>query len=449
MKQNTYQQIIADIEEDINAQHYKPAQKLPSVRDLSEKYHCSKDTVVKAFEMLKNRHVIYSVPQSGYYIVENLLKNETTESTVIDFSTGNPTIGTIHSPDLKHCLDRAVDIYKNTSLDHSLYGVNSLRNILPDYLADSQVFTHVDNIFVNQGIQQMLSILTKMPFPNNNDAILIEQPTYRYFIDFLKSFGVRVVGITRNESGVDLNQLESIFKTAKIKFFYTISRNHNPLGTSYSKIHRKAIASLAAKYDVYIVEDDYFGDIVLDRRCDPIYADGDHYHHIYLKNYSKIIPWIQIGLAVIPQHLLAILKQHLASSYYDSYFSPSLVSQATLEIYIRSNLLRKHTSAIKKELQERLKCLKKCCCHFQQYGIQFCGGVGFYSFLKLPEAIDEEELVDTLKRKQVLVAPGRPFYFDNSYYQKGIRISIAHTDCQSIERGVAIIGTEIAAAIRK
>jgi DNA-binding transcriptional MocR family regulator len=449
MEHNIYQQIIIDIEGDISAQHYKPGNKLPSVRDLSKKYQCSKNTVIKALEILKNRHIIYSVPQSGYYIVENLLRNETGDSPVIDFSTGNPTIGTIHSPDLKHCLDRAVDIYNNTSLDHGPYGVDSLRNILPGYLADSQVFTTVDNIFINQGIQQMLSILTQMPFPNGNDGILIEQPTYRYFTDFLKSCGVRVVGIPRNESGIDLNQLETIFKTAKIKFFYTISRNHNPLGTSYPKAQRKAIAALAAKYNVYIVEDDYFGDIVFDPRVDPIYADGDHFHHIYLKNYSKIIPWIRIGLAVVPTHLLAVFKQHVAYSYYDSYFSPSLVSQATLEIYIRSNLLKKHTTAIKKELQERLQCLKACCGQFQQYGIQFCGGAGFCSFLKLPETVAEERLVETLKQKQVLVTAGRPFYFDNSCYQSGIRISIAHTDRQSIERGLAIIRTEIATAMSK
>ena len=43
------------------------------------------------------------------------------------------------------------------------------------------------------------------------------------------------MGIKRTNEGIDLNELEQIFQTGKIKFFYTIPRYHHPLGTSYSK----------------------------------------------------------------------------------------------------------------------------------------------------------------------------------------------------------------------
>ena len=61
--------------------------------------------------------------------------------------------------------------------------------------------------------------------------------------------------------GIDLEELEGHFKTGKIKFFYTIPRFHYPLGHSYSEQDKLAILDLAAKYGVYIVEDDYLGDL--------------------------------------------------------------------------------------------------------------------------------------------------------------------------------------------
>jgi DNA-binding transcriptional MocR family regulator len=442
--QRIYEKIVSSLEADIRNGKYKTSRKLPSIRDVALAYNCSKSTVIHAYEKLKDSHLIYAVPQSGYYVVEQLIQNQPYATPFINFSTGNPIVGDMHTPDLKHCLDRAVDIYKDKSLAQPLNVIDSLHELLPKHLAESQVFTTSHNIFINLGIQAALSILTQLPFPNGKDAVLIEQPTYQYFIEFLKFTNTKILGIKRNEHGVDLDHLEMLFKTEKIKFFYTVPRNHNPLGTAYSLAQRKAIAGLAAKYDVYIVEDDYFGDISLPSRYDPIYAYGDHHHHIYLRNYSKILPWIRIGIIVMPTHLLDIFAKHIQYSYYYSYFRPSLVSQATLEIYIRSKLLKKHVNALQKELGERLTCLNKYFRRFHEYGLSARGGQsGFYSYLKLPDYINETDFIEKLRQKNVLVAPGKSYYIDNSYYEKGIRLSIAQTNTQDIQTGCDIIHNEL------
>lgn len=435
-----YEEIVKDIENDINSGIYRAGKRIPSVRELSRKYNCSKNTVVKAFETLKSSHIIYSVPQSGYYIVENAFKNNPTADDIINFSTGNQTIGSINTPDLKHCLDIALDIYKNNSLNSNIYGVDSLREILPEYLSDFQVFTRPDNIFVNLGVQQALTILTKMPFPNGKNVILVEQPTFRYYIDFLKSEGADVIGIERSENGIDLNKLESIFKNSSIKFFYTIPRNHSPLGTCYNKNQRKAIAELANKYDVYIVEDDYFGDISPDPKYDPIYAYSDHCHIIYLKSFSKIVPWMRIGLTLIPSHMLNMFKEYRHISYYFSYFSASLISQAALEIFIRSKILKKHTSSLSKELEKKQRSLQKSASILEKYGVRHIGGKsGLYSYLQLPDYINEDKLIRDLKMQNVLLQSGKKFYLDDFPYKKGLRISIASTSIDKINKGFEII----------
>lgn len=48
--------------------------KLPSVRQSSEYFSCSKNTVIKAYAELEKEHLIYSVPKSGYYVVNEFQK---------------------------------------------------------------------------------------------------------------------------------------------------------------------------------------------------------------------------------------------------------------------------------------------------------------------------------------------------------------------------------------
>ena len=62
---NKYKTIVQDILSGIEKGDFKRGQKLPSIRKLSEKYQCSKDTVQKAMLELKYQNAIYAVEKSG------------------------------------------------------------------------------------------------------------------------------------------------------------------------------------------------------------------------------------------------------------------------------------------------------------------------------------------------------------------------------------------------
>ena len=446
-----YERIVEDIEQKICDGNFRTRERLPSIRELCAAYRVSQNTAVKAYEVLKARHLIYSVPQSGCYVLESRRELGHEEADVINFARGNPRLGKIHAPDIKHCLDRAIDLCNENSAEwHEIYGAPSLRNLLVKYLRDFQIFTAPDNVFVNLGVQQALTMLTQMKFPNLKDAILLEEPTFRYYNRFLKSSGVRVVGVRRDASGLDLERLEQIFKEERVKFFYTVPNSHNPLGTCLSREQRKNIALLAEKYDVYVVEDDYFGDVRMGANCDAIASYGDADHHIYLKSFIKIIPWLRIGITVLPKNLLEEFSAQVKKTYFHSYFSPSMVSQATLEIYLRSNILKKHAAVMKKETASRLQCLRSHFTEAEKYGAKWSGGEsGFYSYLSLPEFVDESEFTERLKRRGVLVIPGCECFYEAAPVHGGIRLSVARTDKGEIARGLAIIYEELCKCIEK
>ncbi|WP_306024469.1 MULTISPECIES: aminotransferase class I/II-fold pyridoxal phosphate-dependent enzyme [Paenibacillus] len=159
-------------------------------------------------------------------------------------------------------MNQAIELYKEELFTYSqIAGLQSLRVELAQHLLDLQVFTVPERIYVVSGSQQALHLLVSLPFPNGKNHICVEQPTHFSMMDSLKIHQAVTYGIEVTKDGIDLGRLEDIFKTRDIKFFYTVSRFHNPTGYRYSNEEKKRIVELAQKYDVYIIEDDYMGDM--------------------------------------------------------------------------------------------------------------------------------------------------------------------------------------------
>lgn len=441
---NLYESIAKDIKKSIITNKIPAGQKLHSINTLSKKYNCSKGTIIKAYDTLCKEHLIYSTPQSGYYVVDNLARENNDNSLIFNLSSGNPTINSTPIHEIKHCLNTAIDLYSNSSLEVGPNGAPSLKNLLPEHLSSHNIYADKKNINLTQGILQILTILTKMPFPNERETILIEEPSYSFYIEFLKLEKVKVKTIKRDSDGINLLKLEEIFKSNEIKFFYTIPRNHNPLGTYYTAKQRQAIINLAKKYNVYIVEDDYFADGCELSRYSPIYYYSNFKNCIYLKSYSKIIPYIRIGLAIIPDDLIDVYFEWTKYSYYYSYYMPSLVSQATLESYIRSSLYEKHTNFISNNLKEKLKIIQNITRSWDPSIINVIGTKsGYYATFKLCKKINSDSLLLNLKERNILLKSNIKNFYNKENFDNSLRISVARISKKNLPNVLRIVYEEI------
>lgn len=68
-----YQQIVDSIINNISLGNLKMDQKIPSINMFSEEFYLSRDTVEKAYSILKERNVITSIRGKGYYISQTKL----------------------------------------------------------------------------------------------------------------------------------------------------------------------------------------------------------------------------------------------------------------------------------------------------------------------------------------------------------------------------------------
>ncbi|WP_053093919.1 aminotransferase-like domain-containing protein [Streptococcus sp. X13SY08] len=266
-----YQTIVKDITKGIDNGQFKRGQKLPSIRKLSETYHCSKDTVQKAMLELKYLHKIYAIEKSGYYILEDKdFQEQEAQLNPDDFAL-------LPYQDFRTCLNESLVGRENYLFNyyHQQEGLEELIVSLQHLLVDYDVYAKKEQLVITSGSQQALHILTQLCHSQKNAKILLEDPTYDRMQALLDKQDLPYETIERDFSGIDLKKLENYFATGNFRFFYTIPRLHNPLGSSYTLEQKKEIVRLAEQYQVYIIEDDYLADFDSTRQVPLHYLDTD------------------------------------------------------------------------------------------------------------------------------------------------------------------------------
>lgn len=439
-----YQIVYEDIQTKIMNNMYSEGMKLPSIASLSKSYHCNKATVITALEHLKQRNLIYSVSKSGYYVLKKSF-TRAEEPAFLHFSASIPNWSFFPYIDFQHCINQAIDFYQQ---DLFIYGepqgfdplIGSVKKLLESY----QIFTQKENIHIVSGAQQAIYLVSLLPFPNGKNKILIEQPTYPVICELLNTRLNTTVCIHRTPKGINLAELEKIFREEDIKFFYITPRFHNPLGVSCTKQEKLDILKLAEKYDVYIVEDDYLADFDSQPQNDPLFAYDMNQRVFYLKSFSKIIfPGIRLAAVVIPSgfnEAFDLLKRQID-------LHSSLLSQSALEVYINSGLFLKNKTKLMKA--------------YKQLSIEFNTALArnptkkdiqmyydgkpsiFKAAYLLPRKYKIDKIIHRLRDKGIVVESAKDAFISSYTRENILTIDVSSVECNKIQSGLKEIVSEI------
>ncbi|TFE22679.1 PLP-dependent aminotransferase family protein [Cohnella luojiensis] len=440
---NKKESIKQNIRSDIVKGLINPGQRLPSIRDQSQRFECSLNTIISVYQELEKDYLIYSRPKSGYFVVAQEELLPLLQPKRIDFASAAPSPSSIPQMEFRQCMNKAMDLFEASIFNYpDPQGLFSLRQEIVKLFHQQQVFTSEQQIFIFSGAQQALHLLAGMPFPNGKTNILVEQPTYWGMLAALKAQNQSVIGIERTPNGLDWATLERHFQSNLIKFFYTIPRFHNPLGTSFTPEEKQRLAELAQNYDVYIVEDDYLADLETNSKADPIRANNGSSHVIYLRSFSKVmLPGLRIAAATVPNSLIPLLQLHKHTAD----LSTSVLSQGVLEIYLKSGMYDHHAKQMQSLYSHRIKVLRDVSRRLLPeealYSNDVSGGV--FAAIRLNDDINTEELVKRLYNRGVDVLPADRQFLSSFPKLNLLRLSIIRTDDHDIEEGIRIIVEEL------
>ncbi|WP_298533764.1 GntR family transcriptional regulator [uncultured Algibacter sp.] len=113
-----YKQIISSIEEAIKSGTIKKGDQIPSINNVKDNFKLSRDTVLMAFNELKNRGIIKSVVGKGYYVASEAI--EVQQKIFLLFDELNSFKEDLYNSFLEHLGDNIqVDIYFHHFNEHS------------------------------------------------------------------------------------------------------------------------------------------------------------------------------------------------------------------------------------------------------------------------------------------------------------------------------------------
>lgn len=145
-----------------------------------------------------------------------------------------------------------------------------------------------DTLIHSPGVVPSMSILVKM-LTKENDKILIQSPVYPPFAASIKDNNRELVEnkLIKDENGyytIDFKDLEEKLATKEISLFILCSP-HNPVGRVWTEVELKKIGELCLKYNVRILADEIWRDLVM-----------PGYKHIPMASISKEVEDITITL---------------------------------------------------------------------------------------------------------------------------------------------------------
>ena len=179
-----YEQIVADIKRNIQNNKYKPGDKLPSLMIMANQYQVSKGTVLKAYETLEKQCLIFSKPQSGYYIADGI-RIQSNNHEGYHLETGNPLVNSHLFNEMKQCLNIAAELYYGWKLPFTWYIIGNYNTDDGDKLWENIKKYRVEHVvkpigarrnpyayMANCNLYVCLSISEACPFVINEASIL-------------------------------------------------------------------------------------------------------------------------------------------------------------------------------------------------------------------------------------------------------------------------------------
>ncbi|KRM29623.1 aminotransferase [Limosilactobacillus panis DSM 6035] len=388
------------------------------------------------------------VPADGTDAVGAILK-AAADPKIISFAGGLPAPELFPVKEMQAAVDKVFEEHGQEAMQYgAAKGVTALRELILQHVKEKEGVTGaLDNVLVTTGSEQVLDLVGKA-FVNPGDTVLVEQPTYLCALDVFKSYGAKFVGVAMDEQGMKMDALEDALKAhPETKLVYTVPNFQNPTGRTMAVDRRKKLAELAAKYDVYVLEDNPYGEIRFAGTHVPAVKSFDETGHVfYMSTFSKTLaPGFRLGWVVADEDVinkLTVLKQS-ADLHTDN-----LAQYAVVE-FLDNNDLDAHVKEISDLYGKRKQLMADGLKKYFPAGVKYTNPEGgMFLWVEVPGVDDTVELFKECLKHNVAFVPGDPF-FAGKPQPGAFRLNYSNAKEDQIKVGMKQLGEALQEAVNK
>lgn len=263
--------------------------RMPSVRQLADDCQVSRDTVARAYDKLVAHGVLQARRGSGFYVRAGQRPMSSAEA-ARQVAVGGPSnAGTRWCSRLLNAASALLsrpgsgllpadwldDAALNSALRavgrtghralaryNDLQGYLPLRQQLQLKLRELDVRVDPCSLICTAGAAEALHLVAQAYLRRPGEYVLLEQPGPPLLGERLLSVGMYFAYVPRRHDGPDLDVMRDLCKRHRPRFFFCSSVLHNPTCSSIAPHKAFQLLRLAEEFDLTIVEDDTYGDLM-------------------------------------------------------------------------------------------------------------------------------------------------------------------------------------------
>ncbi len=354
---------------------------------------------------------------------------------IISLAGGLPASEHLPVAELEDCLQTVLRRDGARALQYSPQFM-PLREWIAEYMRGRGVDCTADNIFITNGNQQGLALMSRL-FLDSGQAVVTEELVFTGIQQITAGRGAEVRTIpTDYDTGADMDAFEAALRQyPKPRFAVFVPDFHNPLGVSLSEEKRAQAAALAAEYHVPLIEDDPYAPLRF-AGCPlpPIKAFDEAGMVFYLGSFSKMLaPAMRLGWIVAPTTLIpkiTVLRESLD-------LESSTLIQRTVHEFLSRGLLVGHLENLNRVNQERCAALMEALdAHFADIAAWTVPTGGLFSWLTLhDDGLNTWTLFEEAVQQKVAYIPGAAFAVHGGF-ENTIRLNFSNVTPENIHEGV-------------
>ncbi len=388
------------------------------------------------------------VPADGTDAVGAILQ-AAADPKIISFAGGLPAPELFPVKEMKAAVDKVFEEHGQEAMQYgAAKGVTALREVIQQHVKEKEnVDSELDNVLVTTGSEQALDLVGKA-FVEPGDTVLVEQPTYLCTLDVFSSYGANFASVEMDEDGMKMDALEEALKAnPNTKLIYTVPNFQNPTGRTMTEERRKQLAELAEKYDVYVLEDNPYGEIRFAGQHVPAVKSFDKSGHVfYMSTFSKTLaPGFRLGWLVADKAVvnkLTVLKQS-ADLHTDN------LAQFAVAQFFADNDVDAHVKEISALYGKRKDLMLEGIKKYFPEGVKYTDPEGgMFLWVEVPGVDDTVELFKECLEHDVAFVPGDPF-FAGEVQPGAFRLNYSNMKEDQIEVGLKRLGAALTAAVNK
>jgi 2-aminoadipate transaminase len=286
-------------------------------------------------------------------------------------------------------------------------GDPALRELIAARQTSRGLPTGQDDLLVTTGSQQALTLIAAALL-TPGAVVAVEEPTYLAALQCFRMAGARVVPVAGDEDGVLPEALAEVIERDRPQLLYLVPTFANPTGRTLTAARRLAVVELAAANDLWVVEDDPYGELRYRGAPLPALAAGASDRVINLGSLSKICaPGLRLGWLRAP----ASLMRTLVITKQAADLHTSTVDQAAAASYLAETDLDAHVRAIRAEYKARRDTMIGLLPEVLPPGAEWTDpDGGMFIWVRLPGETDTGTALASALSEQVAFVPGAPFY---------------------------------------